>query len=231
MKLEVNAVEDHFVLHGDSGELHTPRGTVIRLCTWELAEALAEDLAGVDAPDPHEPGLYGYASTEIDFVYDNRERIEEVLTATLAHQLHWCFNAGPPEMATHGPCDALWDRLFGESIQWHRDFVDFGVDDPDDYAEQYGDRLRPLVTGLSTAIFATMLPCGASGLPVAAGATLTSDATTWRELSLDLQNWIWLCNGMEKQASPRIKKELKAMAKKMEQYVRGGGDWRREVST
>lgn len=228
MKLTIEAVEDHFILQAEDGELRTPRGKVIRLCTRGLADALADELSGVGEPDPHEPGLYGYASTEIDFVHDNRARIEEVLMKTLAQQLHWCFNAGPPEMATHGPCDALWNRLFGERFQWHRDLVDFGVEDPDDYADQYCDRLRPLVTGLSTAIFATMLPCGASGLPVAAGATLAREATTWRDLSLDLQNWIWLGNGMEKQAPPRIKKELKAMAKKMEQYVRGGGAWREQ---
>ncbi len=228
MKLEVAAVGSHFVMRTDAGELRTPGGKVIRVCTLELAEALADELSGVDEPDPHEPGLYGFASTELDFVHQDRERIENVLISTLAQQLHWCFNAGPPEMATHSPCDALWDRLFGEPVQWRRDLVDFGVDDPDDYAEQYGEKLRPRVTGLSSAIFATMLPCGASGLPVAAGATLAVPDTTWRELSLDLQNWIWLGNGMEKQASPRIKKELKILAQKMEQYVRGGGAWREQ---
>jgi len=79
MKLTVDATKDHFILQTGDGELLTPKQRVLRLSTRKLAKALAEELSSVDEPDPHEPGLYGFASTEIDFVHDNRERIEEVL--------------------------------------------------------------------------------------------------------------------------------------------------------
>lgn len=215
--------QGHCVLVADNGPLRTPGGAVIRVATRELARQTAEEIAPLRRLDVHEYGLYSFLCTETDFVHADPDRTRETLALTVAEQLYWCFNANPPEFGTHGPCDPLWDRFFGEPRAWRGKLCDFGAESQAVYVDQHLDHFRPLVADLPPAVMTAMLNCGTGGLPVASAATLARPGVTWRDLSKDFQSWIWLVNGLQRQAAPKIKKELRLLAVAMDRYVRGGG--------
>lgn len=79
---DIRASDGVYTVMANDEPLHTPKGHPVQVVSWELANAMADELMAEGAPDLQRLTLYSLYATQRDFIED---RIEATIGAMLQH--------------------------------------------------------------------------------------------------------------------------------------------------
>jgi chaperone required for assembly of F1-ATPase len=79
---DIRAADGVYTVMVNDEPLHTPKGHPVRVVSWELANALADELMAEGTPDLQRLTLYSLYATHRDFIED---RLEATIGAILQH--------------------------------------------------------------------------------------------------------------------------------------------------
>jgi hypothetical protein len=79
---DVRAAKGAYTVLVNDAPLHTPKGHVVRVSSWELANAIADELMEAGEVELQRPSLFSLYATQRDFIED---RVAETIGAILQH--------------------------------------------------------------------------------------------------------------------------------------------------
>jgi chaperone required for assembly of F1-ATPase len=79
---DIRAADGAYTVLVNDEPLHTPKGHAVQVLSWELANAMADELMAAGTLELQRPTLYALYATQRDFVED---RIEATIGAILQH--------------------------------------------------------------------------------------------------------------------------------------------------